>query len=316
MNDDNRYVIYPIKHNDIWTMYKKHVASFWSVEEIDLSDDLVDWKKLTHNEQHFITQVLAFFSSSDGIVNENLVFNFYKEIPCAEVRAFYSIQIFMETIHSETYSLMIDTIVQDQEQKDILFDAIEQIPSVGKKTSWALKWLNCSAPLEQRLVAFACVEGIFFSGSFCAIFWLKKRGLMPGLTFSNELISRDEGLHTDFACLLYKKLKPLDEETIHSIVKEAVEIEDYFICSALPCSLVGMNCDTMKQYIHFVADRLCTQLDCKPIYNEVNPFDWMELISMQGKTNFFEKRVSEYSKANVMSGNNGNNQLFSLKEDF
>lgn len=317
LQDDNRFVIFPIKHTDIWEMYKKHVASFWTTEEIDMATDIADWKELCADEKHFLKHVLAFFSSADGIVNENLVMRFYNEIPSSECRAFYSFQIAMETIHSETYSLMINTLVESEEEQNKLFYAALNMPSIGLKTKFALDWLDSSASLQQRLVAFTCVEGIFFSGSFCAIFWLKKRGILPGLTFSNELISRDEGLHTDFSCLVYSKLEPLSEDIIFKIIKDAVKIEESFICDALPCSLVGMNCNLMTKYIHFVADRLAVQLGCNKIYNVDNPFDWMDLISLQGKTNFFERRVGEYQKANVMASlAESNVNKFSITEEF
>eukprot|EP00494_Astrolonche_serrata_P028823 UN29090 len=314
----NRFVLFPLQNTPVWEMYKKHVASFWTAEEIDLSDDHVHWKtKLNDNERHFIKNVLAFFAASDGIVLENLVERFMCEIKLPEARCFYAFQGAMENIHSETYSLLIDTYIQDTKEKDRLFNAMETVPSVKKKANWAIRWMGSTVSFAQRLVAFACVEGIFFSGSFCAIFWLKKRGLMPGLTFSNELISRDEGLHTQFACLLYKQLKnQLSEKTVHSIVKDAVEQEKYFITEALPVNLIGMNNNLMRQYIEFVADVLLVQLGHSKLFKVENPFDWMQMISLQGKTNFFEKRVSEYAKSGVMSGldeSAGNG--FSLEED-
>lgn len=298
---NDRFVLLPIQYDDIWEMYKKAMASFWTAEEIDLYQDLDDWNKLNENEQHFIKHILAFFSASDGIVNENLAVRFYNEIQIPEARCFYGFQIAMENIHAETYALLIDTYIKDAKEKDHLFKAIDHIPCIAKKADWAFKWLNSQENFGLRLIAFAAIEGIFFSGSFCAIFWLKKRGLMPGLTFSNELISRDEGLHTDFACLLYKYIekKPAKEDVIR-LIREAVEFEQEFITEALPVSLIGMNADLMKQYIEFVADRLLLELGYEEIYQSTNPFDWMELISLQGKTNFFEKRVSEYQKAGVM----------------
>jgi len=314
----NRFVLFPLQNTPIWEMYKKHVASFWTAEEIDLSDDKRDWVKLTDDEKHFVKMVLAFFAASDGIVLENLVERFMSEIQLPEARCFYAFQGAMENIHSETYSLLIDTYITDEKEKAKLFNGMETIPSVKKKAEWALKWMKLDAPFAQRLVAFACVEGIFFSGSFCALFWLKKRGLMPGLTFSNELISRDEGLHTDFACLLYNQLKyPLEEKIVHTIIGDAVVNEKYYITESLPVALIGMNNNLMGQYIEFVADRLLHELGCKKLYNVENPFDWMQMISLQGKTNFFEKRVGEYAKSGVMAGledNNGN--AFDLDADF
>jgi ribonucleoside-diphosphate reductase beta chain len=316
----DRFVLFPIVHSEIWDMYKKHAASFWTAEEIDLAEDAKDWESLSSDEQHFLKHVLAFFAASDGIVNENLVVNFANEVQWPEARTFYGFQIMMENIHAETYSLLIDTYIKDPNEKDHLFKALETVPSVEKKGTWALRWLDRKrASFAERLVAFAAVEGIFFSGSFCAIFWLKKRGLMPGLTFSNELISRDEGLHCDFACLLHSKLiRGAGEMKIHQIVSEAVEIEIEFVTSALPVSLIGMNADLMKQYIRFVADRLLISLGATKLYNVDNPFPWMEMISMQGKTNFFEKRVGEYQKAGVMSSSTlgAVQQRFSMEEDF
>src|SRR6476619_5837204 len=297
----DRFVILPIKYPTIWEMYKKHEASFWTAEEIDLSGDLKDWANLNDGERHFISHVLAFFAASDGIVNENLAVNFMSEVQVPEARCFYGFQIMMENIHSETYSLLIDTYIKDPVEKDKLLHAVDTVPCVGEKADWALKWIN-NGSFTERLVAFAAVEGIFFSGSFCSIFWLKKRGLMPGLSFSNELISRDEGLHCDFACLLYGMLnKKLSQEKIYSIIKDAVECEHEFVTDALPVSLIGMNAKLMCQYIEFVADRLLMSLGYPKIYNSTNPFDFMEMISLQGKTNFFEKRVAEYQKAGVMS---------------
>ena len=316
----DRFVLFPIQHSDIWEMYKMEQASFWTAEEIDLAEDLKDWKELNENEKHFLKHILAFFAASDGIVNENLVMNFSNEVCWPEARAFYGFQIMMENIHAETYSLLIDTYITDENEKDHLFNALETVPSVKKKGEWAMRWLSRKrGSFAERLVAFAAIEGIFFSGSFCAIFWLKKRGLMPGLTFSNELISRDEGLHCDFACLLHNKLlKGAGENVIRSIIAEAVEIEIEFVTNALPVSLIGMNSDLMKQYIQFVADRLLVALGATKLYNVGNPFHWMEMISMQGKTNFFEKRVAEYQKAGVMDNSSLGSvqQRFSLDEDF
>ncbi|KAG6659727.1 hypothetical protein CIPAW_03G055800 [Carya illinoinensis] len=301
----DRFCMFPIQYPEIWEMYKKAEASFWTAEEVDLSQDLRQWEALTPDEKHFISHVLAFFAASDGIVLENLAGRFMKEVQVAEARAFYGFQIAIENIHSEMYSLLLETYIKDSDEKHRLFHAIETVPCVAKKAQWALRWIDGSESFAERLIAFACVEGIFFSGSFCAIFWLKKRGLMPGLTFSNELISRDEGLHCDFACLLYTLLrKKLSEQRVKGIVRDAVEIEREFVCDALPCALVGMNRELMSQYIEFVADRLLGALGCGKIYNVQNPFDWMELISLQGKTNFFEKRVGEYQKASVMSSLN------------
>lgn len=313
---DERYVLFPIKHQDLWEMYKKHEAAFWTASEIDLDVDRKDWKNLNSNEQHFIKYVLAFFAASDGIVNENLALRFYEDVQIPEARSFYSFQMAMESIHSETYSLLIDTLVNDKEEQDFLFNATKTVPVISKKAEWCKEFISSSDSFAKRLVAFSCVEGIFFSGSFCAIYWLKKRGIMPGLTFSNELIARDEGLHTDFACLLYKKIgMPLTPAEVEGVVSEAVKLEEDFITCALPCSLIGMNCDMMIRYIRFVADRLLQALGNQKIYNEQNPFDWMELISMQGKTNFFEKRVGEYQKANVMI-NDERDKKFSLDDEF
>ena len=299
--EEKRYVIFPIKKEPIWNMYKKAVSSFWTPEEIDLSKDMDDYSTLKEGEQHFIKNVLAFFAASDGIVNENLVERFCNEVQILEAKFFYGFQVAIENIHSETYSLLIDTYIKDTLEKDRLLNAIETIPSVKKKADWALKWINDDkSSFGTRVIAFAAVEGIFFSGSFCSIFWLKKRGLMPGLCFSNELISRDEGLHTEFAVLMYSMLnnKP-DEDTVKSIIKEAVSIEKEFITESLPCSLIGMNHKLMSEYIEYVADRLLRMFKIEPVYNTHNPFEWMELISVQGKTNFFEKRVGEYAnKAN------------------
>ena len=299
----SRFVLFPIQHNDIWTMYKKAEASFWTAEEIDLSNDRKDWGELKDDERHFIKYVLAFFAASDGIVLENIGDRFLTEVQVPEARCFYAFQAAIENIHSETYSLLLDTYIEDTSEKHELFNSIETIPCIKKKADWAMKWMASKNSFAERLVAFAAVEGIFFSGSFCAIYWLKKRGKMHGLTFSNELISRDEGLHRDFACLLYKKLEytQLDELVIAKIIKDAVEIEKEFICDAIPAALIGMNSKMMSQYIEFVADHLLVELDCEKVYNTPNPFEWMEMISMQGKTNFFEKRVGEYQKAGVMS---------------
>jgi ribonucleotide reductase beta subunit family protein with ferritin-like domain len=278
-------------------MYKQHVAVFWTPEEINLSQDLADWAKLNKDEQHFIKHILAFFAGSDGIVQENLASRFQREVDSAVVKLFYSFQNAMEGIHSETYSLLIDTYVKDKEEQNRLFQGIDTIPCIGKKANWALKWIDSQEDFTTRLLAFACVEGIFFSGAFCSIFWLKKRGLMPGLTFSNELISRDESLHTLFAVALYHQQgKPLSAERVHDIVREAVAIEKEFIVDALPCSLIGMNSKMMTQYIEFVADRLVVQLGAPKLFHATNPFDFMDLISLEGKTNFFEKKVSEYSR--------------------
>ena len=319
----DRWVVFPIKYPRIWEMYKKHEASFWTAEEIDLSSDLRDWDRLSDQERHFISNVLAFFAASDGIVNENLAAKFANEVQLPEARSFYGFQIAMENIHSETYSLLIDTYIRDPTEKQRLFRAVHTVPAVQKKAHWAVKWINDSNCFAERLVGFACVEGILFSGSFCSIYWLKKRGLMPGLTFSNELISRDEGLHADFACLLYSMLEnKLPESVIQTIVKGAVEVEREFICEALPCDLIGMNANLMTKYIEFVADRLLVALGHKKLYNTANPFDWMELISLQGKTNFFEKRVGEYQKRGVMASLNADkNEVekssgFSVDVDF
>lgn len=311
----DRFVLFPITHQDIWQMYKQAEASFWTAEEIDLTPDLQDWaNKLTEDERYFIKHVLAFFAASDGIVNENLAVNFLKEVQYPEARCMYGFQVMIENIHSEAYSLLIDTYIKDAVEKDHLLHAIDTIDCVQKKGQWALRWID-KGSFAERLVAFAAVEGIFFSGSFCSIFWLKKRGLMPGLSFANELISRDEGLHCDFACLLYTQhlVNPLPKETVTEIITDAVEIEKEFVSSALPVKLIGMNADLMCQYIEFVADRLLLALNCKKVYNAVNPFDFMELISLQGKTNFFEKRVGEYQKAGVKEGSS---KAFSIDEDF
>jgi ribonucleoside-diphosphate reductase subunit M2 len=312
-HDDNRFVMFPIKYDDIWQMYKKQIDCFWRAEEIDLSKDLDNWNSLNQDEKYFISMILAFFAASDGIVLENLASRFMNDVQVSEARAFYGFQIAMENIHSETYSLLIETYIKDKDEKNKLFNAIEHYPCIKKKSDWAQKWINDNrSSFATRLVAFACIEGIFFSGAFCSIYWLKKRGLMPGLTFSNELISRDEALHCEFAVLLYSKLlKKVDKARINEIIKEAVDIEIEFICEALPCKLIGMNSDLMTQYIKFVADRLAVQLGYKKIYNVANPFDFMELISLEGKTNFFERKVSEYSLANKQTNN-----AFEISDDF
>lgn len=313
----NRYVIYPIQHDAIWKMYKLAVSSFWTAEEIDLGKDMDDWLKLSDNERYFIKHILAFFAGSDGIVNENLSSRFMNEVAIPEAKCFYGFQIAIENIHSETYSLLIDTYVKDQQEKHRLLNAINTIPCIKKKADWAFKWISSqNDSFAHRLVAFAAVEGIFFSGAFCAIFWLKERGLMPGLTFSNELISRDEGLHTEFAVLLYTMLKnKLTQDEIHTIIKEAVEIENEFITESIPCHMLGMNADLMTQYIKYVADRLVVQLGYDRIYNIQNPFDFMDRIGLNLKTNFFESRVGEYSKANV-GAETGEVYKFALDEDF
>lgn len=299
----NRFVIFPIKHHDIWEWYKKMEASFWTAEEINLDQDIPDWQhKLNDDERYFIKHILAFFAASDGIVNENLAENFVNEVQYAEAKFFYGFQIMMENIHSETYSLLIDTYVNDEKEKDQLFKAIEVFPAIKKKAEWALKWIE-SDSFAERLIAFAAVEGIFFSGSFCSLFWLKKRGLMPGLTFSNELISRDEGVHCDFAVHLHNHhlVNKVPKERIREIIVDALNIEREFITESLPVSLIGMNATLMTQYLEFVADRLLVELECEKEYNTQNPFDFMDMISLQGKTNFFEKKVGEYQKAGVMS---------------
>lgn len=316
IENKDRFVIFPIQHSDIWHWYKKAEASFWTAEEIDLHQDIVDWEqKLTADEQYFIKHILAFFAASDGIVNENLAENFVREVQYTEARFFYGFQIMMENIHSETYSLLIDTYIKDEREKNVLFHAIEHFPAIKEKADWALRWIK-SESFAERLIAFAAVEGIFFSGAFCSIFWLKKRGLMPGLTFSNELISRDEGMHCDFACMLYRDhlVNKVSEERIKEIIIGALDIERTFITEALPVRLIGMNAAMMTQYLEFVTDRLLVELGCSKVYNATNPFDFMEMISLQGKTNFFEKRVGEYQKAGVM--NNDRENKFSLTEDF
>jgi ribonucleoside-diphosphate reductase beta chain len=314
----SRFVLFPIEHRDIWEFYKKAEASFWTAEEIDLSQDLQDWEKLNAGERHFVAHVLAFFAASDGIVNENLAENFVAEVQYTEAKFFYGFQIAVENIHSETYSLLIDTYIKDPQERHRLFNAIDTLDCVKKKAEWALRWIK-KANFAERLVAFAAVEGIFFSGSFCAIFWLKKRGLMPGLSFSNELISRDEGLHCDFACLLYTKHlnNKLPQQRVQQIIADAVAIEKEFITDALPVDLIGMNAILMAQYIEFVADRLLIELGCTKIYHATNPFDFMEMISLQGKTNFFEKRVGEYQKAGVFKKESQEDtKRFSLDTEF
>ena len=312
--DENRFVMFPIKYEDIWSMYQKQVDCFWRPEEIDLSKDLSHWDALDKDEQYFISMILAFFAASDGIVLENLAQRFMSDVQVSEARAFYGFQIAMENIHSNTYSNLIETYIKDKEEKSKLFNAISNYPCIKKKSDWAQKWIHDNrSSFATRLVAFACVEGIFFSGAFCSIFWLKKRGLMPGLTFSNELISRDEALHCEFAILLYSKLiKKMDKNRIHDIIKEAVEIEIEFICEALPCRLIGMNSQLMTQYIKFVADRLSVQLGYKKIYNVINPFDFMEMISLENKCNFFEKRVSDYALADKTQSS----EDFAFTDDF
>ncbi len=312
-----RFVLFPIEHDDLWKAYKDHLALMWTAEEIDLAKDQHDWKKLTDGERHFLSHVLAFFAASDGIVNENLAARFYSEVSAAEARAYYSMQMLIETVHSETYSLLIDTYISDLAERRRLFNAVETVPIVGDKARWALNWLENGRPLYERLVAFACVEGIFFSSSFCAIYWIKdmKQGMLPGLCFSNELISRDEGMHTDFAVLLHGKLQEkCSPERIHQIVAEAVEIECRFATEALPVSLIGMNADAMQRYIRFVADRLLVQLGTPRLYNERNPFDFMERIGLQNKTNFHEKKVAEYRRAGV--GMNISEQKIAFDVDF
>ena len=316
LNNPNRFVLFPIEHADIWQIYKQSESNFWTAEEIDLSQDMTDWnERLNDEERHFVKHVLAFFAASDGIVNENLAENFVKEVQYTEAKFFYGFQIMMENIHSETYSLLIDTYIKDLKEKDYLFNAIETVPCVKQKAEWALRWIS-GGSFAERLIAFAAVEGIFFSGSFCSIFWLKKRGLMPGLSFSNELISRDEGMHCDFACLLYNDhiINKLSPETVQNIITNAVEIEKEFVSEALPVNLIGMNADLMCQYIEFVADRLLVALRQPKVYKADNPFPWMDMISLQGKTNFFEKRVGDYQKAGVMTTRD--QQVFTLEEDF
>jgi len=312
----HRHVLFPLKYHDIWQKYKEAEASIWTVSEIDLSSDMKDWDSMNEGEQHFVKHILAFFAASDGIVLENLAGRFMSDIKIPEARCFYGFQIHIENVHSETYSVLIDTYIRDSEEKLRLFHAVDNIPCVRRKALWALKWISSTSSFQERLIAFAAVEGIFFSGSFCAIFWLKKRGLMPGLTFSNELISRDEGLHCDFACMLYKDhiVNKLSEERVHAIIKEAVTIETEFVTESLPVRLIGMNAELMQQYIQFVADRLLVALGVSKVYNATNPFDFMEMISLQGKTNFFEKRVGDYQKAGVMDS--ANHKVFTVDADF
>ncbi|MDC6361922.1 MULTISPECIES: ribonucleotide-diphosphate reductase subunit beta [Flavobacteriaceae] len=315
----DRFVIFPIKHHDLWDWYKKCEACFWTAEEIDLHQDLTDWNsKLNDDERYFIKHILAFFAASDGIVNENLAENFVNEVQYSEAKFFYGFQIMMENIHSETYSLLIDTYVKDEKEKNILFQAIENFPAIKKKADWALKWIE-SPSFAERLIAFAAVEGIFFSGAFCSIFWLKKRGLMPGLTFSNELISRDEGMHCDYAVHLHNNhlVNKVPKERIKDIIVDALNIEREFITESLPVSLIGMNAKLMTQYLEFVTDRLLVELQCEKVYNATNPFDFMDMISLQGKTNFFEKRVSEYQKAGVLNKEkDSDSQKISFDADF
>ena len=312
--DDNRYVMFPIQDQSIWQMYKKQVDCFWRAEEIDLSKDMAQWEGLQKEEKYFISMILAFFAASDGIVLENLAARFMGEVQLSEARAFYGFQIAMENVHSETYSLLIDTYIKDRDEKTMLFHAIHNFPCIKKKADWAIKWIQDKrSSFATRLIAFACIEGIFFSGAFCSIYWLKKRGLMPGLTFSNELISRDEALHTEFAVLLYSKLnKKVNKAKVIEIIKEAVEIEKEFICDALPCRLIGMNSELMCQYIEFVADRLIVQLGHDKMFGTKNPFDFMEMISIEGKTNFFEKRVAEYALADKTK----KDDVFDFSDDF
>ncbi len=317
IENDQRFVLFPIKYHSVWEMYKRHMAVFWTSEEIDLVPDIGDFEKLNNDEKHFITNVLAFFAASDGIVNENLAVRFYKEVQIPEARAFYGFQIAMENIHSETYSLLIDTYVKDSKAKDRLFHATENLPCVAKKATWARNWISSKKSFAHRLIAFCAIEGIFFSGSFCAIFWLKKRGLMPGLCTSNEFISRDEGLHCEFAVLMHSLLdkeEQLSKETITEILTEAVRIEKEFILESLPVSLIGMNKESMSQYIEFVCDHWLVQLGASPYFNATNPFDWMELISLEGKTNFFEKRVSEYQRPGILAEKSAHS--FTLDAEF
>ena len=315
--NENRFVIFPIEHHDIWEWYKNAEASFWTAEEIDLHQDLTDWStKLNADERYFIKHILAFFAASDGIVNENLAENFVNEVQYSEAKFFYGFQIMMENIHSETYSLLIDTYVKDEKEKDLLFHALDNFPAIKKKADWALKWID-SPSFAERLIAFAAVEGIFFSGAFCSIFWLKKRGLMPGLTFSNELISRDEGVHCDFAVHLHNHhlVNKVPKDRIKEIIVDALDIEREFITESLPASLIGMNSKLMTQYLEFVTDRLLSELQCEKVYNTKNPFDFMDMISLQGKTNFFEKRVAEYQKAGVTNTDKESNKI-SFDADF
>ena len=317
--DTNRYVMFPIQDQEIWQMYKKQIDCFWRAEEIDLSKDVVQWEQLDEKEKYFISMILAFFAASDGIVLENLAARFMGEVQLSEARAFYGFQIAMENIHSETYSLLIDTYIKDREEKQTLFKAIDNFPCIKKKADWAIKWINDKrSSFATRLIAFACIEGIFFSGAFCSIFWLKKRGLMPGLTFSNELISRDEGVHADFAVHLHNKhlINKVPKERIREILIDALNIEREFITESLPASLIGMNSKLMSQYLEFVTDRLLQELDCEKEYNTANPFDFMDMISLQGKTNFFEKRVSEYQKAGVLNKEEEDTNKYSFDSEF
>ena len=313
-----RFVIFPIQHDDIWQMYKKHESTFWTAEEIHLTEDLQDWEKLSDNERHFIKNVLAFFAASDGIVNENIAENFVREVQYTEAKFFYGFQIMMENIHSETYSLLINTYIKDSAERDYLFNAIDNIPAVKKKADWALRWID-NGSFAERLIAFAAVEGLFFSGSFCSIFWLAKRGIMKGLSFSNELISRDEGLHCDFACLLYNQhiVNKLDKSILEKIITDAVVIEKEFVTESLPVGLIGMNADLMCEYIEFVADRLLVSLGNPRVYNAKNPFPFMEMLSLQGKTNFFERKVGDYSKSGVSNGEQvGSSKNFTIDAEF
>jgi ribonucleoside-diphosphate reductase subunit M2 len=314
--DDNRFVMFPIQYNDVWDMYQKQVDCFWRAEEIDLSKDVVHWDTLSQDEKYFISMILAFFAASDGIVLENLALKFMMDVQISEARAFYGFQIAMENIHSQTYSILIDTYIKDKEEKNKLFHAIDNYPCIKKKSDWAQKWIHDNrSSFAARLIAFACVEGIFFSGAFCSIYWLKNRGLMPGLTFSNELISRDEALHCEFAILLYKKIvKKVDKSRVYEIIKDAVEIEIEFICDALPCKLIGMNSELMSQYIKYCADRLVVQLGHKKIYEVTNPFQFMELISLESKTNFFDKKNDSYALAN--KANKNNEDIFTFNTEF
>ena len=315
-SDNNRFVIFPIQHDDIWQAYKKAKASFWTAEEIDLSDDLKDWnEKLTDNERHYVKNILAFFAASDGLVNENLCVNFMSEVQYAEARCYYGFQLMMENIHGETYSLLIDTYIKDKQEKEHLFNALETIPSVKKKGEWAMKWIN-SESFVERLIAFAVVEGIFFSSSFASIFYMKKRGLLPGLSFANELISNDENSHKDFACLLYNNhiVDKLPQSRIYEIIQDAIAIEKDFVSDSLPVSLIGMNCGQMCQYLEYVADDLLVTLGCKKLYNATNPFDFMELIAVDKKNNFFENRNSQYTKAGITTGDAAS--AFDVDDDF
>ncbi len=315
IENPHRFVMFPIQYPEFWKLYKKQIASFWTVEEIDLSHDMSDWLKLNVDEQKFIKHVLAFFAASDGIVLENLSQKFSTEIQIPEIRAFYGVQIAIENIHSEMYSLLIDHYITDPTEKNNLFHAIDTIPTIKLKANWALKWINNNNSFAERIIAFCAVEGILFSGSFCSIYWLKKRGLMKGLSFSNELISRDEGLHTDFGCLIYNSLdNKLPQSIVHDIILGAVDVEKQFICEALSCDLIGINKDLMSTYIEYIADRLLISLNYEKLFNSKNPFDWMELISLQGKTNFFERRVGEYQKAGVM--NDVNENVLKLDDDY